>query len=89
MDLTNLFTALTCWAQIARCKLGRWQYLYENKRDRFPRPSHRGYVGERDGSDLATMKAQHFTGLRLEDVRPLLERPEMTDEEMVVIWAIV
>ncbi len=35
------------------------------------------------GSDLATMKAQHFTGLRLEDVRPLLERAEMTDEEMV------
>ncbi len=35
------------------------------------------------GSDLATMKAQHFTGLRLEDVRPLVERAEMTDEEMV------
>jgi rhamnulose-1-phosphate aldolase/alcohol dehydrogenase len=35
------------------------------------------------GSDLATMKAQHFTGLHLEDVRPLLERAEMTDEEMV------
>jgi rhamnulose-1-phosphate aldolase/alcohol dehydrogenase len=35
------------------------------------------------GSDLATMKAQQFTGLRLEDVRPLLERAEMTDEEMV------
>ncbi|WNC14297.1 bifunctional aldolase/short-chain dehydrogenase [Brevibacillus brevis] len=35
------------------------------------------------GSDLATMKAGHFTGLRLEDIRPLLERDEMSDEEMV------
>ncbi|WP_240371274.1 bifunctional aldolase/short-chain dehydrogenase [Anoxybacteroides rupiense] len=35
------------------------------------------------GSDLATMKAQHFTGLRLEDIRPLMEREEMSDEEMV------
>jgi rhamnulose-1-phosphate aldolase/alcohol dehydrogenase len=35
------------------------------------------------GSDLATMKAQHFTGLHLEDIHPLLERAEMTDEEMV------
>ncbi len=35
------------------------------------------------GSDLATMQARHFTGLRLEDVRPLLERDEMSDEEMV------
>ncbi|GIO68418.1 bifunctional aldolase/short-chain dehydrogenase [Paenibacillus cookii] len=35
------------------------------------------------GSDLATMKAQHFTGLRLEDIRPLIERDEMPDEEMV------
>ncbi|QBD83109.1 bifunctional aldolase/short-chain dehydrogenase [Ktedonosporobacter rubrisoli] len=35
------------------------------------------------GSDLAGMQARHFTGLRLEDVRPLLERDEMTDEEMV------
>lgn len=35
------------------------------------------------GSDLATMKAQHFTGLRLEDIRPLIEREEMSDEEMV------
>ncbi|WP_145022085.1 bifunctional aldolase/short-chain dehydrogenase [Paenibacillus sp. Y412MC10] len=35
------------------------------------------------GSDLATMKAQHFTGLRLEDIRPLIERDEMSDEEMV------
>lgn len=35
------------------------------------------------GSDLATMQAKHFTGLRLADIRPLLERDEMTDEEMV------
>jgi rhamnulose-1-phosphate aldolase/alcohol dehydrogenase len=35
------------------------------------------------GSDLATMKANHFTGLRLEDIRPLFERSDMSDEEMV------
>lgn len=35
------------------------------------------------GSDLATMKANHFTGLRLTDIRPLQEREEMSDEEMV------
>jgi rhamnulose-1-phosphate aldolase/alcohol dehydrogenase len=35
------------------------------------------------GSDLATMKANHFTGLNLDDIRPLLERAEMSDEEMV------
>ncbi|MEC0369236.1 bifunctional aldolase/short-chain dehydrogenase [Paenibacillus chibensis] len=35
------------------------------------------------GSDLASMKAQHFTGLRLEDIKPLIEREEMPDEEMV------
>jgi rhamnulose-1-phosphate aldolase/alcohol dehydrogenase len=35
------------------------------------------------GSDLATMKAKNFTGLRMEDIRPLFERPEMSDEEMV------
>ncbi|MEB3103571.1 bifunctional aldolase/short-chain dehydrogenase [Ferviditalea candida] len=35
------------------------------------------------GSDLATMKAHNFTGLRMEDIRPLMERDEMTDEEMV------
>jgi rhamnulose-1-phosphate aldolase/alcohol dehydrogenase len=39
------------------------------------------------GSDLATMQARHFTGLRLEDVRPLLERDEMSDEEMVAYLA--
>lgn len=35
------------------------------------------------GSDLATMQAKHFTGLRLRDVQPLMERAEMLDEEMV------
>ncbi|WP_066386451.1 bifunctional aldolase/short-chain dehydrogenase [Neobacillus mesonae] len=35
------------------------------------------------GSDLATMTAGNFTGLRLEDIRPLMERDEMSDEEMV------
>ncbi|GCE13777.1 bifunctional aldolase/short-chain dehydrogenase [Tengunoibacter tsumagoiensis] len=35
------------------------------------------------GSDLATMQARHFTGLNLEDIKPLLERDEMSDEEMV------
>lgn len=35
------------------------------------------------GSDLATMKAGHFTGLRMDDIRPLFERDSMTDEEMV------
>ncbi|WNS81441.1 bifunctional aldolase/short-chain dehydrogenase [Domibacillus sp. DTU_2020_1001157_1_SI_ALB_TIR_016] len=35
------------------------------------------------GSDLATMKAGNFTGLSLEDIRPLIERDEMPDAEMV------
>ncbi|MCC2930504.1 bifunctional aldolase/short-chain dehydrogenase [Bacillus sp. LBG-1-113] len=35
------------------------------------------------GSDLATMKAHNFTGLRLDDIRPLIERDQMSDEEMV------
>ncbi|WP_400246600.1 bifunctional aldolase/short-chain dehydrogenase [Niallia sp. JL1B1071] len=35
------------------------------------------------GSDLATMKAHNFTGLKLEDIKPLIEREEMPDEEMV------
>ncbi|SDZ48564.1 rhamnulose-1-phosphate aldolase/alcohol dehydrogenase [Evansella caseinilytica] len=35
------------------------------------------------GSDLATMKHKNFTGLKLEDIRPLFERDEMSDEEMV------
>ncbi|MCP8967771.1 bifunctional aldolase/short-chain dehydrogenase [Ectobacillus ponti] len=39
------------------------------------------------GSDLGTMKVSHFTGLRLEDIRPLIERDEMTDEDMVAYLA--
>lgn len=35
------------------------------------------------GSDLATMKAGNFTGLRMEDIRPLFERDSMSDDEMV------
>jgi rhamnulose-1-phosphate aldolase/alcohol dehydrogenase len=35
------------------------------------------------GSDLATMKEQNFTGLRLDEVLPLIEREGMSDEEMV------
>ncbi|MFS0781250.1 bifunctional aldolase/short-chain dehydrogenase [Bacillus sp. 1P06AnD] len=35
------------------------------------------------GSDLATMKASNFTGLKLDDIRPLYERDEMADDEMV------
>lgn len=35
------------------------------------------------GSDLATMKVKNFTALRLNDVLPLMERDEMSDEEMV------
>ncbi|XEC93274.1 bifunctional aldolase/short-chain dehydrogenase [Paenibacillus tarimensis] len=39
------------------------------------------------GSDLATMKAGNFTGLRMEDIRPLFERSEMSDEDMVAYLA--
>jgi rhamnulose-1-phosphate aldolase/alcohol dehydrogenase len=35
------------------------------------------------GSDLATMGAQHFTPLRMEEMLPLFEREEMSDEDMV------
>jgi len=35
------------------------------------------------GSDLATMGPQHFTGLKLDEVLPLFERDEMSDEDMV------
>ncbi|MFB9277075.1 bifunctional aldolase/short-chain dehydrogenase [Cohnella cellulosilytica] len=39
------------------------------------------------GSDLATMKAGNFTGLRMEDIRPLFEKAEMSDEDMVAYLA--
>ncbi len=35
------------------------------------------------GSDLATITERGFAGLKLEEVLPLFERAEMTDEEMV------
>ncbi|WP_407271204.1 bifunctional aldolase/short-chain dehydrogenase [Radiobacillus sp. PE A8.2] len=35
------------------------------------------------GSDLATMGAKNFTGLKMEDIRPLLEKDDMSDEDMV------
>lgn len=35
------------------------------------------------GSDLATMGAQHFTPLRMDEMLPLIERDEMPDEDMV------
>lgn len=34
------------------------------------------------GSDLATMQKKDFAGLRMDDIKPLLERDAMTDEEM-------
>src|ERR1700742_1786965 len=35
------------------------------------------------GSDLATMGPEHFTGLKLDELLPLMERDEMSDEDMV------
>jgi rhamnulose-1-phosphate aldolase/alcohol dehydrogenase len=35
------------------------------------------------GSDLATMGPEHFTGLRMDEMLPLMERDEMSDEDMV------
>lgn len=35
------------------------------------------------GSDLANCTGKDFAGLRMDEVLPLLERPEMSDEEMV------
>jgi rhamnulose-1-phosphate aldolase/alcohol dehydrogenase len=39
------------------------------------------------GSDLATMGPEHFTGLKLDEVLPLLERDSMSDEDMVAYLA--
>jgi rhamnulose-1-phosphate aldolase/alcohol dehydrogenase len=39
------------------------------------------------GSDLATMEARHFTGLKLDEVLPVYERDAMSDEEMVAYLA--
>jgi rhamnulose-1-phosphate aldolase/alcohol dehydrogenase len=38
------------------------------------------------GSDLATINPPQFTGLRLDDVVPLLERESMSDEELVTYY---
>jgi rhamnulose-1-phosphate aldolase/alcohol dehydrogenase len=35
------------------------------------------------GSDLATMERKHFTPLRLDEMQPLFDRAEMSDEDMV------
>jgi rhamnulose-1-phosphate aldolase/alcohol dehydrogenase len=39
------------------------------------------------GSDLATIQAHQFTGLKLQEVLPLIEREQMSDEEMVAYLA--
>ena len=39
------------------------------------------------GSDLASMGPEHFTGLKLDEVLPLFERDEMSDEDMVAYLA--
>jgi rhamnulose-1-phosphate aldolase/alcohol dehydrogenase len=39
------------------------------------------------GTDLATIDAQGFPGLRLDEILPLAERAEMSDEEMVAYLA--
>ena len=39
------------------------------------------------GSDLATIQAHQFTGLKLQEVLPLMEREQMSDEEMVAYLA--
>jgi rhamnulose-1-phosphate aldolase/alcohol dehydrogenase len=39
------------------------------------------------GSDLATIMAAGFTGLRLDEILPLAEREQMTDEDMVAYLA--
>ncbi len=35
------------------------------------------------GSDLKTIEPSHFPGIRLDDLEPLLDRPSMSDDEMV------
>jgi rhamnulose-1-phosphate aldolase/alcohol dehydrogenase len=39
------------------------------------------------GSDLATIEAKQFTGLKLDEVLPLMERASMIDQEMVAYLA--
>jgi rhamnulose-1-phosphate aldolase/alcohol dehydrogenase len=40
------------------------------------------------GSDLATIGRDGFTGLRIDEIDPLFEREEMTDEDMVAYLAL-
>lgn len=39
------------------------------------------------GSDMKTIERKHFSGVRMEDILPLEEREEMSDEEMVAYLA--
>src|ERR687885_3019359 len=39
------------------------------------------------GSDLATIEEHQFTGLKLDEVLPLMEKDSMSDEEMVAYLA--
>jgi rhamnulose-1-phosphate aldolase/alcohol dehydrogenase len=39
------------------------------------------------GSDLRTIEPKHFSGIRLDDLAPLLAREDMTDDEMVAYLA--
>lgn len=39
------------------------------------------------GSDLSTIAAEGFTGLKLDEILPLMDREEMSDEEMVAYLA--
>ncbi|MGB3635232.1 MAG: class II aldolase/adducin family protein, partial [Rubrobacteraceae bacterium] len=39
------------------------------------------------GSDLSTIQAEGFTGLKLDEILPLMDRDEMSDEEMVTYLA--
>src|SRR5919202_3907640 len=38
------------------------------------------------GSDLGTIRPEQFTGLRMDDVLPLLEREAMSDEDLIVYY---
>jgi rhamnose utilization protein RhaD (predicted bifunctional aldolase and dehydrogenase) len=38
------------------------------------------------GSDLGSIRPEQFTGLRLDDVLPLLERDVMSDEELIAYY---
>ncbi len=38
------------------------------------------------GTDLGTIRADQFTGLRLDDVEPLFERESMSDEDLVAYY---